>query len=118
MVKTKSTNPVIQDLIKKLEEASEENEAPIWKDIAESISSKRSRASVNISKIDRNAEEGEIVVVPGKVLGAGEFSKEVKVAAFKASKAAQDKIEEKGEYLTIQQLLEKNPEGENLKILK
>jgi Ribosomal protein L18E len=114
----KKSNPTNQVLLETIESL-EEQEAPIWSKVAETLGKvNRQRSEVNLSDIERNAEEGETVVVPGKVLGAGRLSKDVNVAAFKASRGAKRQISEEGEFMFIQDLVEDNPEGSNVKVIK
>lgn len=109
------TNPVLQETIEFLEN----QDAPIWQKIADNLGKvNRKRSEVNISEIERLAEDGDTVVVPGKVLGTGHLTKEVDVAAFKASKGAKSKIQEQGDFKFIRDLVEENPEGSEVKILK
>jgi len=56
--------------------------------------------------------------VPGKVLGTGEISKKITIAAHTFSSSACDKIlNAKGEILTISELIKKNPKGSKVRIL-
>jgi len=102
-----------------LKKESRENKARIWRDIADRLSRSRSRRiAVNLSRISRYTKEGETIVVPGKVLGAGIMEHPVNVAAFAFSEQAQSKIlRAKGKCLTIPQLMEKNPKGSGVKII-
>ena len=78
----------------------------------------RQRRVVNLYKIDKVAKDGETVVVPGKVLSVGNLSKKVDVAAMYFSEQAKQKIEAaQGKIYSIKELLEKNPEGKNVRIL-
>lgn len=109
------TNPVLVETIELLEQ----QEASLWSDVAENLGKvNRQRPEVNLSDIERNTEEGDTVVVPGKVLGSGRLTKEVNVAAFKASSSARSSIEEEGEFFFIQELVDENPEAEGLKMVK
>lgn len=113
--KADPTNPVLVETIEELQSM----EAPIWKQVAENLGKvNRRRAEVNISDIERNAEDGDTVVVPGKVLGSGNLTKSVNVAAFKVSTGAREKIEEDGEFMFIRDLADENPDGEEVKIVK
>ncbi|WP_414836582.1 50S ribosomal protein L18e [Candidatus Nanohalococcus occultus] len=113
--KADPTNPVLLETIELLNR----QEAPIWNDIAENLEKvNRRRPEVNVSDIERVAEEGETVVVPGKVLGSGRLTKEVNVAAFKASSGARQKIEEDGQFMFIRDLVDENPEGTDVKVVK
>jgi len=119
MKKKKPDNPQLLELIRFLKKASRENDAKIWKTIADSLSKPRStRVSVNLSRINRHTEKGEVVVVPGKILGSGNISHPVTVAAFAFSAAAREKIKQaKGKCLTFPELVKKNPRGSNAKIM-
>lgn len=113
--KADPTNPVLLETIELLQE----QDAPIWKEVAENLGKvNRRRPEVNISDIERVTEEGDTVVVPGKVLGAGRLTKEVDVAAFKASRGAKQQINDSGEFMFIDELVEENPEGSEVKIVK
>ncbi len=113
--KADPTNPILLETLELLQE----QEAAVWNDVAENLGKvNRKRPEVNISDIERVAEEGETVVVPGKVLGAGRLTKEIEVAAFKASDSAKQQINENGEFKFIQDLVEENPEGSRVRIVK
>ncbi|MEM5802269.1 MAG: 50S ribosomal protein L18e [Candidatus Aenigmatarchaeota archaeon] len=120
MVKrTGPTNPYLKNLIDILKSKSRELNAPIWKAIAEKLEKPtRRRVEVNLSKIDRYAKEGETIIVPGKVLAAGKLTKKVNIAAWQFSKQAEEKIKQvRGNVMTIEELLEKNPKGSYVKII-
>lgn len=113
--KADPTNPVLLETIEFLEE----QEAPVWKTVSEHLGKvNRQRPEVNISDIERVAEDGDTVVVPGKVLGSGRLTKDVDVAAFKASSGAKQKIKENGKFKFIRDLVDDNPEGEGVRIVK
>ncbi len=118
LMKRKS-NPNLVRLIDELLKASAMNDAPIWKDIAERLAKpKRLYAEVNVAKIQRFANEGETIVVPGKVLGGGRISKAVTVAALSFSETAKRKITEAGgKCITIKELVEINPSGSGVRIM-
>lgn len=113
-------NPILRDLIKKLRKKGKELEVDLWSDLAERLNkSNRARSEVNISKINRHTEEGDTVVVPGKVLGSGRLDHSVSVAAFDFSDRARRRIESsQGKVINIEELLEKNPEGEGVMIME
>ncbi len=111
---------MLRKLIRNLREKSKENEAQIWEDLADRLNkSNRSRAEVNLSRINRNTSDGETIVVPGKVLGSGKMEHSVTIAAFDFSNRAERRIlNAGGEILSIEDLLEKKPEGSNVKIME
>jgi large subunit ribosomal protein L18e len=120
MKQTKSTNPELIQLIRFLKKQGREKEAAIWRDAAEQLAKTRQqRAAVNLSRINRHTKKGDTVVVPGKLLGAGELNHSVSVAAFGASEKAKEKLAAaKAKYLSILELVEKNPTGANVKIIR
>lgn len=119
MKKVKSTNPELIELIRFLRRQGRENKAEIWRDIAERLAkSRRKRIGVNLSRLNRHTQKKEIVVVPGKVLGAGEINHPITVAAFTFSEKAENKIKTaKGKCVSIFDLVKKNPKGSNVKII-
>lgn len=117
--KTGPTNARLRRLITELKRASRKEKVSIWKDVAEKLAKPRRRKiEVNISGINRNARAGEVVVVPGVVMAAGELDKEVTVAAWRFTATAKKKIENaNGKTLTIEELVEKNPKGSKVRIM-
>jgi len=109
----------IKLLIKFLKKKSREYNAPIWRRIAELIDKpRRRRVAVNISKINRYSEEGDWVIVPGKVLGAGELDHKVNLAALKFSEKAYIKILKSGSRIyKITDFVNINPKGSGVKII-
>jgi len=102
-------------LIYELKKADKE----IWKKVARELSKPtRRRPSVNVSKIEAYVNDGETVLVPGKVLGSGDLNKKVEVAAFAFSESAKTLIEKRGgKTISIDELMKSNPEGKNVRIL-
>ena len=120
MKETKSTNPEVIQLIRFLKKKGNENEAKIWREVAKHLSKTRqNRAAVNLSRINRHTQKSDTIVVPGKILGAGAIDHTVTVAALNASEKAKEKLAAaKAKYLSIQELVEKNPKGSNVKIIR
>lgn len=113
------SDPNVASLIVELRKASASNSAPIWRAISKKLQKpRRSRSHVNISKINRHAEANEFVIVPGKVLGTGDLSHPVNVAAVTFSDGAKSKIlAAEGRVLTISELISENPKGSGVRIL-
>jgi large subunit ribosomal protein L18e len=118
--KLKTTNPELIKLIQDLKKKSRENETEIWLDTAKHLStSKRKRIAVNVSRLNRYTTSRETIVVPGKVLGAGKISHPMTVGAFAFSDLAKSKIlKANGDCLFIRDLMEKNPTGKNVKLMR
>ncbi|PCN51134.1 50S ribosomal protein L18e [Candidatus Geothermarchaeota archaeon ex4572_27] len=114
-----STTDEIERLCRWLRKKARENDAPIWRRVAELLNRpRRKRIAVNISRINRHTEEGDWVVVPGKVLGSGEMDHKINIAAFKFSEKAYRKLVESGSrVMSIQQLVEEKPTGSGVKIV-
>lgn len=113
------TNPRLQNLIAELKSVSRESGANVWQDIADRLEKpRRTHAEVNLGRIERYAQEDETVIVPGKVLGSGALEKNVTVAAVDFSGSARTKIEQGGETLTLEQAVEQNPEGSNVRLIR
>ncbi|NON62230.1 50S ribosomal protein L18e [Acidianus sp. RZ1] len=93
MRRTGSTDILARKLIRSLQK----QDKPLWKVTADMLQSpSRKRTYVNLYKIEKYAKEGEVVVVPGKVLGIGSISKPVTVVALDFSKSAIEKINKVG----------------------
>lgn len=109
----------MQQLIADLKQAALKQDAPLWRRIADDLEkSTRQRRMVNIYKLDKYAKDGETLIVPGKVLGTGDLSRKIKVAAFNFSKQAVEKISKSGgKALAISDVLKENPKGENVRIM-
>ncbi len=114
----RKTNPVLKDVIRKCEEAARKNDAAIWGDVAAALKqSTRNQVEINLSHLERTVEDGETLVVPGKVMGSGRLSRDVTVAALDFTSAALESINEAGEAVYIEDLVEDNPEGEGLRLI-
>lgn len=120
MKKTKSTNPELIKLIRFLKKQSREKNADVWRDVAKHLAKAgKQHVAVNLSRINRHTQKSDMVVVPGKVLGAGTLNHPITVAAFSASGKAKEKLAAaKAKYLSIPELVEKNPEGTKVKIIR
>ncbi len=90
-----------------------------WLEVAKLLARpKRKRLVLNLKDIDKQAKEGETIVVPGKVLSAGEITKKVRIVAYEFSKAAEEKIKKvKAEIVKLEEEIQKNPEAKNIKII-
>lgn len=119
MKKSRSTNPLLLQLIENLKKKSYEEKAPIWRDIARRLAKSASnRAEVNIDDIARHTKNNEVIAVPGKVLGSGKINHKVTAAALGFSPHAREKISAAGgKCLSYEELLKSNPKGTKVKIM-
>jgi len=116
---TGPTNRQLRMLIRFLRKAATANSAKIWRAVAELVERpRRSRVVVNVGKLNRVVNDGDVVVIPGKLLGGGELKKRVVVAAVGVTPKAWKKVVEAGgEVLTIPELVRRNPRGSGVKIV-
>jgi len=120
MKKMKKTNPNLMELINGLKEKARDNEAPIWRDVARRLEGpSRNWAEVNVSKVSRYAEDNDTIVIPGKLLGAGEIDKKVTIAVYSASRKAVNKVESAGgKVIGVLELAGTNPKGSGVRIMR
>ncbi len=117
MVKpTGPTDKNVQELILKLKK----KKANVWSAIAEQLSKpRRLRPEVNLDKINRVANDNDIIAVAGKILGRGELTKKVTVTAVSISQSALNKLSKSGsKYIQLTEYIEKNPEGKKVLLIK
>ncbi len=119
MVRSGSTDPNTRALINALRKTSTKHDVKIWKRVAELLSRPtRKRPAVNVGKIERHTSDGDVIIVPGKVLGSGALTHKVTVAALNASASARSVIVSAGgSLITINELLSKIPKGKGVTII-
>ena len=91
----------------------------IWRDVSDLLMApKKNRVEVNLYRINKNTKDGDTIVIPGKVLGNGELDHKLTIACYNISSSAYRKLQAAGcERITIEELVEKNPSGSNVKII-
>jgi large subunit ribosomal protein L18e len=115
---SQKTNPRLQRLIADCKAAARSG-AGVWGDVADRLEKpRRTHAEVNLGRIERYAREEETVIVPGKVLGSGALRKDVTVAAVDFSGTARTKISQVGEAIDLEQALEQNPDGSDVRVMR
>ena len=90
-----------------------------WRRIIEECEKpRRNRRAVNLYKLNRFTKPGDVVYVPGKVLGAGKLDHPITISAFSFSKTAYEKLAKSGStILTTREFAEKYPTGSGVKII-
>jgi large subunit ribosomal protein L18e len=116
----KKTNIRLIQLIEDLKRYAREHQVNIWKEIGRRLEApSKNYAQVNLSRINRYTTLNDVIVVPGKVLGAGVLDHPVTVAAVNFTDLAQRKINGTGgAVMTIEELLETLPKGSNVRIIR
>lgn len=119
MKRTGPTNTKTLELIAALQRLGAEQQATIWKHVAQELAkSTRARREVNLLTLSRYTKENDVVLIPGKLLGNGELSHKLTVAAFTASQNAREKIKQSGsKYMLISELMQKKPDGSGIHII-
>lgn len=111
-------NGRLTQLIVDLKQLAIEQDVKLWKRIASDLEKPtRQRREINVYKIDQNSKDNDFVIVPGKVLGMGELTHKVNVAALAFSGEAKEKISAQGSVLTIEELMKMNPKASKVKVL-
>lgn len=116
MVKrTGPTNEHLRALVKDLKK----QKIGFWKRIAQELEKpRRIKRQVNLSRIDRNTKKGEIVIIPGKILGAGELTHNLRIIAYSVSEVAKKKIKEsKSELMDIEEYLSSKKPTKEVRII-
>jgi len=113
---SRKENTELVSLVDKLKKEKKE----VWKKVVkELLAPRRSRAEINISKLEQLCSDGAVVLVPGKVLGAGNLSKKLTVAALSFSQSARKLIDESGsKAISIDELYKSHPDGKGVVIVK
>ncbi|MEM0340888.1 MAG: 50S ribosomal protein L18e [Acidilobaceae archaeon] len=120
MKPTGPTNIIIRRLIRTLKKIARKHKAKAWLRVAEELEKpKRRRVAVNLSKINRYANDGDFIIVPGKVLGIGSIEgKKLTIAALSASLKALSKLKSAGcQFFTLEEAIRVNPEARNVKLI-
>jgi len=110
---------LLGDLIQELKKRSSEQNVNIWKRVALDLEKpSRQRRVVNLSRINLYTKENELIVVPGKVLGAGSLNHKLTIAAYQFSDSAKEKITKiGGNIVPLLELSKEKPDGKRIKIL-
>ena len=118
-MKMRKTNPTIKEVLEGLKKL--KNDRPgLYKAVKKGLlRPRRRKVEVNLSHISRIVkDEGSLVIVPGKVLGAGILERKLSIAAYAFSETAKKKIEESGgSALELTSLLEDRALPKNYTII-
>lgn len=112
-------NTLVGNVVWTLRKAFKKNKSSIWRTLEYEISKARSiRREVNVSRLSHVTKNGEVIVVPGKVLGSGEMDHQLIVCAFSISEMAAKKIiDVGGKVITLNELIDRYPEGRGVRII-
>ena len=115
----RKSNSELVKAITNLRDAARKNEAPLWRSVAVRLEGpSQNWPSVNISKLEYNADKNSKVGVPGKLLGAGTITKKMTVSAYSFSQSAVKKIEAVGgKCVSYNDFIKSNPKGTNVLVI-
>jgi len=90
-----------------------------WFSVAAQLAKPRRKAAkVNLEKLNKLTREGEVIVVPGKILSSGKLSHALTVGAFSISEKTKEKLKDSGSKLfSIKELASKYIGGKGVKII-
>ncbi len=110
----------LKKLIVKLDKIGKKEDASIWRVASRLLAlPRRRRVVVNVGKVVKTVKDGEVALVPGKLLGDGIIEQKVKVAAFAWTPKAEERIKAAGgEVIPIDKLVDENPKGTNVRIVR
>lgn len=91
-----------------------------WLEIASLLSTpRRKQIDMNLNEIDKEAKEGDVIIVPGKILSQGEISKKIKIVGIGFSENAKAKLEKAGtDFSLMIDEIKSNPDAKSVRILK
>ena len=112
-------NTMVDNTIWTLRNAFKKSKAPIWRALEEELAGPRgNRREINVRRIAAITKAGEVVVVPGKILGTGSLGHKLTVCAFSISETAAKKvIESGGRVVTFDDLIRNCPDGKGVTII-
>jgi len=116
---SRKSNPVLHRTVSSLRQVSREHGSAVWRTLAERLEgSRRNWAEVNLSRVARHAKPNETLAIPGVLLAAGTVTFPVRIAAFRASATARQKVEAAGGHvLDLPALAGQVPKGTGVRIL-
>jgi len=119
MKRTGPSNPLKQELINELNKLASEKNIPMFKRVAYDLELPlRKNRIVNLSRINLVTKEGEVIVVPGKVLGNGSLDHKLTIAAYSFSKGALDSINKiNAKAVLLKDFIKEEIKGKKVKLI-
>jgi large subunit ribosomal protein L18e len=110
---------LIDNTVWMLRKAFKANKAQIWKALEkEFLKSRSNRRRINIERLNKVTSNGDVVFVPGKVLGTGSLGHKITVYAYSFSETALSKLNTSGaEVLSLQSMIDRYPDGKGVRII-
>lgn len=110
---------LVDNTIWMLRKAFKNNKAKIWKALEKEFQKSRSnRRLVNIQKLNKVTNNGDTIIIPGKVLGNGTLEHKLTICAHSFSESALNKLNASGtEVISLRSLINRHPDGKGVKII-
>jgi large subunit ribosomal protein L18e len=117
---TRKTNPQLMLQIDAFKAQARQHQANIWRELAKRLEAPSNNyAKVNLSRLNRHTNSGDVVIVPGKVLGAGSIDHPISIGAPSFSETARSKIlTAGGTVLSLDEIAQVSPRGSHVKIIR
>lgn len=102
-----------------LRQGFKKEKAAIWRALEKELAGSRAnRREVNVGRLGNITKPGEILVVPGKILGNGAIGHKLTVCGLSISEGAAKKIiDAGGRVITFEELIKKHPHGKGVRII-
>jgi len=116
----RKTNPQLLLQIDAFKAQARQHQTNIWRELARRLEApSKSCAKVNLSRLNRHTKSGDVVIVAGKVLGAGSIDHPISVGAPSFSDSARSKIlTAGGAVLSLDEIAHISPRGNHVKIIR
>ena len=116
----RKTNPQLMLQIDAFKAHARQYQANIWRELAKRLEAPSNNyAKVNLSQLNRHTNPGDVVIVPGKVLGAGSIDHPITIGAPNFSDSARSKIlTAGGTVLSLDEIAHESPKGSHVKIVR
>jgi len=117
---TRKTDPHLTLQIEAFKAHARQHQANIWREVARRLEApSNSYAKVNLSRLNRHTTAGDVVIVAGRVLGAGGIDHPISIGAPSFSDNARSKIlTAGGTVLSLDELAHLSPKGCHVKIIR
>jgi len=91
----------------------------IWRRVSEILAKpSRNRQEINLYRLNKLTKDNDVVVIPGKILGAGTLDHPITISSLMVSELALTKLtESKSKHMSIEEMMKKYKKGSNVKIL-
>jgi large subunit ribosomal protein L18e len=112
-------NTMLDSTVWTLRAAFKKSKSPIWRALEQELAGPRAnRREINVGKMAELSKTGEVLVVPGKVLGTGNLGHKLTVCAYSISEGAAKKIVSAGgRVIGFEELVKKHPDGKGVRII-